>query len=649
MSANDPRFLEDGIELSFTVAEKMDDVIERMHNEQMIELATGAAAALSTGNLIALAVMIKKIIEFMLSGDDHVNKALVSLQRQLDEMKTIVTLLSSRIDAAVIDQAQSDVKHALDRLQAALVAVRKLQVKLADRPNDPNVTVEVANEAGIEADTFLANNFDMWRWTDVVVKTVPLQNPPPHMEPTQQILAPSKNRFKNAPTLPVYIQAVMTWLAAREAAVTLGQRGRLVDDQARLRRHLVATSERPGFDKYTVLDIEGSESILEHIKWRIRALVVASDRFVKRDGTCGFYFELGSLMTGKHYSGPTFEVLMPAGAELCSLESRRVGSPDEEIELENISGAAALTELSVLLGRLVAGGSFEPPFVGRFDDAEVYPPLTFYSTDLVNADLYWHQLRSANRPGGSRDWNEPARVGYNWAAFSRVFSGGGAAIYGIDRAGDLLWYGHDGAMEGVEAWREPRKVGNGWAHFTHVFSTGEHVVYGVLPDGRLHWYRHDGAAAGEGVETWAHAAGIANGFGAYSKVFSHSRGVIYGLRADGVLERRVHKGYLTGAADWGPVEAIGTGWQSFHDVVAGPDGVLLGFTHDRRVLWYRYGRRSLVGPRLDGHQGDVISPRHRDESGQGRERWEGPVEIRQQFPAFRTVFALTPGVLRGPN
>jgi hypothetical protein len=235
-------------------------------------------------------------------------------------------------------------------------------------------------------------------------------------------------------------------------------------------------------------------------------------------------------------------------------------------------------------------------------------------------------------------------VGYSWGAFSRVFSGGGAAIYGVTRDGDLMWYGHDGAMQGSDAWRPPRKAGNDWAGFTHVFATGEHVVYGVLPDGQLHWYRHDGATTGEGVETWVHHADIASGFESYSKVFSHSDGVIYGIRADGVLERRVHNGYRTGAPDWSPIEPIGTGWNGFHEVIAGPDGVLLAFTHDRRVLWYRYGRRSLAAPPLEGGPGVVVPPLHGDESGQRRERWEGPVEIREQFPAFRNAFVLTPGV-----
>jgi Tachylectin len=179
-------------------------------------------------------------------------------------------------------------------------------------------------------------------------------------------------------------------------------------------------------------------------------------------------------------------------------------------------------------------------------------------------------------------------VGNGWGSFTTVFNGGGSAI---KPDGDLLWYAHDGFLDGSVQWRGPTKVGNGWGGFRHVFSAGEFVVYGVQPDGRLLWYRHDGAPVGGDVTTWVGQGEVASGWQIFDTVFSGGDGVLYGIRADGVLERRKHKGYLTGTADWEPTKAIGTGWKGFRAVVGAGNGVIYAFTNDGRILWYRHAKR----------------------------------------------------------
>jgi len=232
-----------------------------------------------------------------------------------------------------------------------------------------------------------------------------------------------------------------------------------------------------------------------------------------------------------------------------------------------------------------------------------------------------------------------------------------------------------------------------------VFSGGEYVIYGIQPDGRLLWYRHDGA--GQGSTDWRGAVEVGAGWQNFLHVFSGGDGTIYGIRPDGVLERRIHRGYLDGTLDWSGAEEIGTGWAGFREVVAAADGVLYAFTRDGRILWYRYGKRpplpeqpapdigivdvfpgglgGLVverpGSSTPGSSGGLATPLDRSAIERGvqigpsgpavdvrerpadieqyldpaMERWEGPVEVKRNFPAFRAVFVRLGEPYRGPN
>jgi hypothetical protein len=193
---------------------------------------------------------------------------------------------------------------------------------------------------------------------------------------------------------------------------------------------------------------------------------------------------------------------------------------------------------------------------------------------------------------------------------------------------------------------------------------------------------------------------LGTGWQGYDKVFSGGDGVVYAIRSDGVLERRKHQGYLDGSSNWGAKEEIGTGWGDFREVVAAAEGVLYAFTRDGRILWYRYGKRPPLPPeqRPEGDSGlvrrpmdldlvvaggggggaqsgalgglvtefnpavvvtrddpnriDVVTRPDRDLSqylNPDAELWEGPVEMRRNFPAFRSVFVRMAAPYRGPN
>jgi hypothetical protein len=631
MMSSDLSFTEDGLKIQATIADKMDEL-----------LATAAAGTAlggpTVGGVIAAAVFVMELIDF-LGGDDEekIMAALNRLQQQIDEIKGVLVVLDQRLDEMVQQAAIESNRQTLRDLLDYLDDFRILQIRLRDQPGSTDVAVSVANEAGVVLDKFLRNDHEIWRWTDVVEK----EFRDPASGQTRHEPALATLRFKNVPTLPAYLMGMLTWLAARERAVQAGQRARLIDDRTRLERHHAATMVRTDFDKYADGAAGIPHSLQEHIKWRIRGHVIAGSTYADRDGFCAFHFDIGNLMIGRRVlTTEPFSLAMQAGhGSLCTVNPSLLGAPLEEVELEDKSGCAPLQALSDVLARLVAGGSLRGQFIGQFPTTEVYAPAILYLVDLAG-DLQWYQLSEASRPGGSDQWRGPIKVGNGWNGFTRVFNGGGAAIYAIRPNGDLMWYGHDGFFEGTRTWRDPVQVGNGWNGFQHVFPGGEYVVYGVRPDGRLLWYRHDGAPHGGDVTTWSGPREVAAGFGGYQTVMSGGDGLIHGIRPDGALIRHEHRGHADGTADWAPAEQIGTGWQNFRTVVACPDGVFLAFTTNGTILWYRYGDRPVQFAIIGGRRVPISLP---------GKRWEGPVEIRRRVPGLLQAFAGLAAPFRGPN
>jgi hypothetical protein len=636
--ADDLKFSEDGVKLHESLAKMLDEAFKAP------EGAAIGALGLTMGGVIGAVAFVLAVIKFMTSDEDReMVEAMQTLQRQIDEIKGVLVMLDRRIDELVIQVAVESNRQTLRDLLDYLDSSRQLAIELIDQPRDADTAVRVANEAGILCDKFLRNDFEIWRWTDVVLDAQ-----------GQHALAPL--RFKNMPTLPVYAAGLLTWLAARERAVEAGQQHRLSDDQARLERHRFATSVRPDFDKYQIDNpaiardnASGTPlTIAEHIKCRIRAYPTASTTYAV-NRICQFYFDVGNLMTGERRSGPGFDLLMPEGTVLCTLDPNAIGSPDMEIEMETAAGIDALYELCKILGRLASGGSLREQLIGVFPSTRVYPPAVLYFI-TQEADLHWYRNEEANRPGGSTSWLGPLQVGKGWGGFTTVFSGGGAAIYAVRPDGILLWYGHDGCYDGAPQWRGPQQVGEGWQGFQSIFSGGEYVVYGIQPNGTLLWYRHHGAPSGS--TTWNGPVQVGWGWAHFAKVFSGGDGIIYAIQQDGVLLRYQHLGYLDGTLNWKlytnmlvagaqsrQYEEIGTGWNGFREVVAAGDGVIYAFTRDGRILWYRYGKPHQPDQPIDFPGVPMLH----------EERWEGPVEIKRSLPGFRSVFSLMAPPYVGPG
>lgn len=560
------------------------------------------------------------VIGFMTGGST--DDAVARLKQEVDTLKADLARLGERLDELTVHEAIETNRNVRGRVEEQLDAITRLSLRLGDSPGDVDTAVDVANELGVVIDAFLRDDFDLWRWTDVVERDG-------HM-------GLATLRFKNVPTLPVYLLGLLTWLAARQVVVDANQRHRLADDAPRISRHLQAVSVRGEFDKYADGSASDPASITEHIKWRIRAWVIGLNR-QPENRSCRFCFEVRDWMTGRRTLADHFETITPSDDVLCTIDPASLGAPNTELQMETDAGVDVLNEMAATLDRVARTGSVREQVVSRFPDTKVYPSATLYVI-AQNGDLHWYRNESSSQPGGSTNWQGPKQVGNGWHGFTKVFSGGGAAIYGVQPDGTLLWYGHDGYLDGSPSWREPRQVGNGWNGFKAIFSGGEYVIYGIRPDGTLLWYKHNGAAYGGDVTTWSGPVQVGSGWQSFARVFSGGQGVIFAIGTDGILTRYDHRGYATGTPDWGPQIPIGTGWNGFQEVVAGPDGVLYAFTRDGRILWYCY-RGERPSP--------VSSPG--GAGGYDPHIWEGPVEIKRRVPGFKSAFPLMDAPFRSPS
>ena len=546
---DETRVTDGGLELESSITDTTLAVIAFAGGPQ------GAAIAVGLKTML----MLKEALGFFgyFGSDTKIQDALRSLQKQIDSIHIELKEINARLDELVENLAAVENRATLQRLLDYLDDTKELNLSLLNTPyDDIALTVDIANEAGILVDKFIRKEYDIWHWTDVEVrKSI---NPKTGMLENEKYNA--RQKFKNLPTLPVYHMALLTWLTARERVVELGETGRLDDDTGRITRHLTAVSVRPEFDKYALENtdplkpitrkIGSPESITEHIKWRIRARPYASHPYTDRNGMCHFTYALENWMSGERKGGSDFDLYVGKGSNIaCTVNPHLLGAPSLETEAETEAGVDLLLTLAEVLQRVASKGRMKGSFIGEFDFTEIYLPSTLYVITQED-ELHWYQNKESNRPGGSTFWEGPKLVGNGWAGFTSVFSGGGAAIYGVQPDGTLLWYEHSGYFDGSRRWKEPRLVDTGWNDFNTIFSGDEYVVYGIKPDGDLFWHRHDGAPTGGGINTWKEPKKVGNDWGHFKKVFSGGQGIIYAIREDGVLLRYKHLGYLTGLREW---------------------------------------------------------------------------------------------------
>ncbi len=151
------------------------------------------------------------------------------------------------------------------------------------------------------------------------------------------------------------------------------------------------------------------------------------------------------------------------------------------------------------------------------------------------------------------------------------------------------------------------------------------VLYGIAPTGALKWYRHNGAPTGVGLNSpgaWTGPTEVGSGWESFLQVVPGGGGVLYGITRDGTLKWYSHDDAKNGTPAWQGAKNVGNGWQNFKQVFPGSEGLLYAITQDGSLKWYR-------------HSG------YRD----GTATWDGPKTVGSGWQNFKTVFGMGDGVI----
>lgn len=190
-----------------------------------------------------------------------------------------------------------------------------------------------------------------------------------------------------------------------------------------------------------------------------------------------------------------------------------------------------------------------------------------------SGSLNWRLIDTASEP--SRIVEAPKPVGSGWSSMTNIFTMGQGLLYGVAANGDLIWYNHTNygqAVQQTAQWSQ-RPVGVGWNIFTNLFSPGDGVIYAVKPDGSLMWYRHVGYKTGEGLGapgTWEGPKQVGTGWNGFKMLFAGPQGAIYAVTNSGELLFYRHVAWEGGGALWNDPVKLADGWGEYKVAFALP-------------------------------------------------------------------------------
>ncbi len=231
----------------------------------------------------------------------------------------------------------------------------------------------------------------------------------------------------------------------------------------------------------------------------------------------------------------------------------------------------------------------------------------------TDGSMVWY--RNTGWESGTASWANGGREkriasGRGWEDFYQVLAGNSGVLYCVKTDGSMVWYRNTGWETGDATWanggREKRIAsGRGWEDFHQLIASDQGVFYCIKTDGSMVWYRNIGWETGEA--TWANGGRekkIASGRGweDFHQVVAGNNGVLYCIKTDGSMVWYRNTGWETGEATWanrGREMDIGqqSGWNDFHQVIAGDNGVFYCITKDGAMVWFRHIDWETGGPR----------------------------------------------------
>jgi hypothetical protein len=543
---------------------------------------------------------------------DPIVAALAYLQGQIQKLRDDLQRLDQRVSILGRKVAEIENRNRLQRLAAFTADIERVQFRLSQQPADTNERALIAFDAGAITEVFL-NDFDLWLWTDVLI-TREYDDFDVLVNTAEDPMTPD---FKAYPALPVYLSAVMTWLAAID--FDTGGNYQLVQQRYgdRLRRHLAKVFTRPNWNELE----QDPDTFPEHIMARITCYPEAHHKFARHE-ECSFSILCNNVMDRRVTWVRDFVLVMPPvpGNVLCTADPN-AGVLDER-EIEEYRGVQALTELGEILGRVERTGSLREPFIGQFATTPFYNVAFIYAVNDAG-ELLWFRQRPSSQLGVLTGWDGPRIVGTGWGSFLSLIPAGGNRFYALGADGVLYWYQHEGFNDGAFRWRGPMETGAfGWNILSRIVPGSDGVLYAQEgANGDLWWYRHDGFRDGF-LQTWRGPLHVGSGWHQYKTVFSGGGGIIYAVGSDGILWWHRHKGFENGANSWEGPRQIGWGWQNFTSIFSVGEGVLYAVQPNGTLLWYRYTAWNTGNP---------------------AGRWEGPVIAASNgWTGYRHLFPILP-------
>jgi hypothetical protein len=124
-------------------------------------------------------------------------------------------------------------------------------------------------------------------------------------------------------------------------------------------------------------------------------------------------------------------------------------------------------------------------------------------------------------------------------------------------------------------------------------------LYGIRPNGELVWYRKDSGAA-----AWQGPKKVGTGWQSFKDVIPAGGNSFYALTYDGKLLWYRHDGFNDGSFTWPPAVEVGSGW-NFARIFSGGQGIVYAIAKDGTLLWYRnngadHGLRSWQAAKVIG-------------------------------------------------
>ncbi len=230
---------------------------------------------------------------------------------------------------------------------------------------------------------------------------------------------------------------------------------------------------------------------------------------------------------------------------------------------------------------------------------------------LPTGKLIWYKDIVQNGSNGSfaqTGWhvNSKSQVGWNWANFKHVISGGNGIIYAVKYTGELIFYkdlvqdGTNGSLAQT-GWHpnSGNQIGWGWGNFKSIFAGGNGIIYAIKYSGELIFYKdikQDGTNGPLAQTGWHVNSGqqIGWNWANFKDVFSNGNGVIYAIKVTGELifyKDLVQNGTNGPLAQTGwhlnSGNQIGWDWQDFKFVFSGGNGVIYAVRYDGKLSWYR--------------------------------------------------------------